>query len=78
MTTELCGVASAAIAPLVTGKQRPARLAGLVRGALYLDIAGSADVIALVASDATRLPNAVVLPVPAAGNLFRAVTRAAP
>lgn len=78
MSTELRGLASLAIAPLVTGRQRPARLAGLVRGALYLDLADRPDVIAIVASDATRLPNALAVPVPTAGHPFRGLTPRCP
>lgn len=78
MTTELHGQASVPIAPLVTGAARPARLAGRVRGALYLELTDGPDVIAIVTRDATILPNAIALPVPAASDPFRAVTPGCP
>lgn len=78
MSTEFHAMASVAIAPLVTGRPRPARLAGLVRGAVYLDFPAAPDVIAIVASDAIRLPNALALPMPTAGHPFREITRLCP
>ena len=71
MTLRLRGAASAAIASAVAGRRHPVRVAGVVRGGLYL--ADGHEVVAVVARDATRLPNAVILPMPARDDPFRSV-----
>jgi Protein of unknown function (DUF2877) len=65
---------TAARAPLA-GAERPARVLAAFPSAVYLLLPGTPppDVLALVAADGRRLPNAVVLEVPAAHGPFAAV-----
>jgi len=57
-----CGLASTAVAPLVQGAVRAARVVGVANRAAYLQV-GVPDgaLVALVTQDAVRVPNAVVI-----------------
>lgn len=72
MTTP--GAASLALAGLLEGGQRPARVVGVLRAAAYLEVGGAdPEVMALVTRDAVRVPNAVVLPLTSADVPFAGV-----
>ena len=69
MTTP--GAASSALAGLLDGGQRPARIVGVLRAAAYLEVEGpDPEIMALVTRDAVRVPNAVVLPLTSADAPF--------
>ncbi|MEU5881792.1 DUF2877 domain-containing protein [Spirillospora sp. NPDC047279] len=57
------GAASLALRPLVDAVRRPARVIAVFPSAVYLELRGPAEprVVAVVTSDAVRLPNAVVM-----------------
>ncbi len=61
--TPVPGAASFALRPLLSGPRRCARVIAVFPSAVYLEYRSPAEpkVIALVSSDATRLPNAVVV-----------------
>ncbi|HXA61451.1 MAG TPA: DUF2877 domain-containing protein [Streptosporangiaceae bacterium] len=61
--TPVPGAASLALRPLLSGPRRCARVIAVFPSAVYLEYRSPAEpkVIALVSSDATRLPNAVVV-----------------
>lgn len=68
------GAASSALAGLLDGVQRPARVVGVLRAAAYLGVGGpDPEVMALVTRDAVRVPNAVVLPLTTADAPFAGV-----
>jgi hypothetical protein len=72
MTTP--GAASSALAGLLDGAQRPARVVGVLGAAAYLEVEGpDREVVALVTRDAVRVPNAVVLPLASADAPFAGV-----
>jgi len=57
-----CGLASTAVAPLVEGAVRAARVVGVATRAAYLQVGGpDGALVALVTHDAVRVPNAVVI-----------------
>lgn len=69
MTTP--GAASSALAGLLDGAQRPARVVGVLGAAAYLEVEGpDPEIMALVTRDAVRVPNAVVLPLTSADAPF--------
>lgn len=62
------GVASSAIAPVLRAAVRPVRVLAAFRAAVYL--AADDEVVALVAADGIRHPNAIVVTRPAATHPF--------
>ncbi|WP_243718244.1 DUF2877 domain-containing protein [Actinomadura sp. 7K534] len=69
------GAASLALRPLLDPPRRPARVIAVFPSALYLEMRGGPEprVLAVVTSDAHRLPNAVVLVATRREHPFRAV-----
>ncbi|MBE3009856.1 DUF2877 domain-containing protein [Microbispora sp. NEAU-D428] len=67
--TYVSGAASVAVRPALEAPRRPARVLAVFPLALYLEIRSEAEphVVAVVTGEATRLPNAVVLPERLAG-----------
>ncbi|MCX9192977.1 hypothetical protein C3Y87_16460 [Carbonactinospora thermoautotrophica] len=76
----LAGAASTAVRHLVSGPVRPARVLGVFPVAVYLHVPGGRqpDVLALVAADGVRLPNAVTVAAPAAQTPWREVDTGTP
>ncbi|WP_018657309.1 DUF2877 domain-containing protein [Actinomadura flavalba] len=73
------GSASRTLRPLLEGPRRPARVLALFPSALYLELRGASEprTVAVVTSDAVRLPNAIVLGVPARDRPLRGVRESA-
>jgi hypothetical protein len=69
------GAASLALRPLLDPPRRPARVIAVFPSALYLEMRGGAEprVLAVVTSDAGRLPNAVVVVATRREHPFRSV-----
>src|SRR6266545_1587726 len=63
MRTPMAGAASLALRHLLDGPRRPARLIAVFPSAVYLEVRVPAEprVLAVVSSDAVRLPNATVM-----------------
>ncbi|WP_026405795.1 DUF2877 domain-containing protein [Actinomadura rifamycini] len=73
------GAASLALRPLLDGPRRPARVIAVFPAAVYAEVRGGPEprVLAVVASDAARMPNAVVVPAARRDHPFRAVREGA-
>ena len=73
--TTLAGAASLGVRSAVGGPRRPGRVIAVFPSAVYLQVDRSAEpsVIALVASDAVRPPNAIVLAASTRQEPFRAI-----
>ncbi|WP_307797150.1 DUF2877 domain-containing protein [Actinomadura barringtoniae] len=71
----VAGAASLALRPLIDSQRRTARVIAVFPSAVYLELRGAAEprVVALVASDAVRLPNAVVVVAASRERPFQAV-----
>ncbi|OLT26980.1 hypothetical protein BJF79_43005, partial [Actinomadura sp. CNU-125] len=72
------GAASLALRPLLDGPRAP-RVTAAFPAAVYAEVRGGPEprVLAVVASDAARMPNAVVVPVPRRDRPFREVREGA-
>ncbi len=70
-----CGAASLALRPLLDPPRRAARVIAVFPSALYLEMRGGPEprVLAVVTSDAGRLPNAVVVVATRREHPFRSV-----
>ncbi|MFD0686998.1 DUF2877 domain-containing protein [Actinomadura fibrosa] len=75
----VAGAASLALRPLLDPPRRPARVLAVFPSALYLEARGGGEprVLAVVGSDATRLPNAVVVVASRRDQPFRPVREGA-
>jgi hypothetical protein len=73
------GAASLALRPVLDGARRPARVIAVFPSAVYLELRGGPEprVVAVVGSDAVRLPNAVVVVATSRERPFRAVREGA-
>ncbi|MFI0349711.1 DUF2877 domain-containing protein [Actinomadura sp. 9N407] len=69
------GAASLALRPVLDPPRRPARVLAAFPSAVYLELRGTAEprVVAVVSSDAVRLPNAVVMVATRRERPFRSV-----
>jgi hypothetical protein len=73
------GAASLALRPVLDAPRRPARVIAVFPSAVYLELRGLTEprVVAVVSSDAVRLPNAVVVVATCRERPFRAVREGA-
>ena len=69
---EVPGAASVALASILSRPTAPATILGVFPSAVYVQTGG--EVVAVVTRDAVRLPNAVVVPFPAAEHPFGGTT----